>query len=253
MVAAACGATTVFAAASAVPAALAVFGVTLASSAGMVVLARRLAGGLGSVQRALVVLGGAVLIGLLGAALVPSAFWVRLRGATANQDAPTRATLGDAVHAAARERALSPGAGVLSGLRADGAPPSTPSAWRIDLGGARFDLLWIGVEAAALAENAASGQGLRRVLRRCSAAVLRRGRLVLELPDEACAVEAMNLLTGAERERSRVIRVQRGDERVTLLVMGGGVEAWWAALSLPAGAAAAVAAPDALRGALQAD
>lgn len=230
------------------PASAALFFVVCAvGAAGMVVVGRSLAREHIGVQRALVALGGMAATGFsLGAAvplLIGAPHLKHARGAASRTDgvAPP-GVLATQVQAAIGSRRAALGtAHLASGPW--GSLPADRDAWRIDLGGPRFDVLWVTIAAGTLTEAQEMRRDLRRVLLRGSGALRRRGQLLLELPSPAALSPPWleQLLTPAERDRARVVHVERGRERLTVLILGNGGEAWWAAVPLPPGVTATVA------------
>ena len=103
------------------------------------------------------------------------------------------------------------------------------SAWQIDLGGRRWDTLLI-ERTPQEAWQKQRGPDVRRLVQRCTGALARGGRLVIELPADALAEAARARLAPAHR-----LRVARGEDVYEALVLGRDVSAWIAERPRPEG------------------
>jgi hypothetical protein len=97
-----------------------------------------------------------------------------------------------------------------------------PSAWEIDLGGPRLDAVVVVSRPAPPATERLAPASARRLLRRCTRALLDGGRLVIELPADDLVTPAFRLNPGG----GHLLRVTGDTGRYEALVFGPDAAAW---------------------------
>ena len=97
-----------------------------------------------------------------------------------------------------------------------------PSVWEIDLGGPRLDAVVVASHSTPPATERLAAPLARRLLRRCTRALLDGGRLVIELPADDLITPAFRLNPGG----GHLLRVTGDTGRYEALVFGPDAAAW---------------------------
>jgi hypothetical protein len=106
-----------------------------------------------------------------------------------------------------------------------------PSAWQIDLGGPRWDVLILTSQPGEWSSSSPpSPRRALRLVRRCARSLLDGGRLVVELPAAGLARAAFEVFgigaDGRIRSEAMLLQVERGPEVYSAVVFGRDVSAW---------------------------
>jgi hypothetical protein len=163
----------------------------------------------------------------------PDGAWLMRDRQAVVPGAPGVAAAANSLYASAGSQTVRVGADRLP--RSAGAP----SAWSIDLGGPRWDVVVIDRGPTAVASASLSRNAGRRVLRRCLGALLRGGRLVIEMPNDSlveAALEYTDRQTESGDLRAYVLRLRADDDgnghsdggtgEYRALVLGRDAAAW---------------------------
>jgi len=117
-------------------------------------------------------------------------------------------------------------------LLARGGPRAEmPSAWDLDLGGNRWDVVILSGDQPPGQALPRSADDARRLLRRCETALRPGGRLVIELP----ADELVHAALATHESGAYVLRIVGREARYAALILGPDVPAWLAPQSAPSG------------------
>lgn len=102
------------------------------------------------------------------------------------------------------------------------------TAWNVDLTGPCWDVVVIDVAADRDGTTRATSEHWARIVRRCTDALLPGGRLVVELPADGLAREALRQSSTSPREglASYLLRVDAGPDQYAALILGTDIPAW---------------------------
>ncbi len=195
----------------------------MATAACVVFAGRSVAIQLGRTQRALAWVGAVVAAGSgLGFAVAP--------GRVGTTPEPT-AGRNDALVVGRTLLETSGLSSVRVSLARAGPRASMPSAWDLDLGGNRWDVVILTRDQPPDQALPRSADDARRLLRRCEAALRPGGRLVVELP----ADKLVRVALSTRQSEAYVLRIAGREARYAALILGPDVPAWLAPQPAPAG------------------